>query len=136
MIETQSAGGIVINSKKQVLLVSQDGSSWSFPKGHIEEGEDALEAAKREINEESGVYNLQLINKMGSYKRHKIGDDLKEDKSELKTIHLFLFKTNQEFLQPIDGENPEARWVEKERVSELLTHPKDKDFFVSVLNQI
>ncbi len=49
---------------------------------------------------------------------------------------MFLFKTNQEVLKPIDPENPEARWVEKEKVAELLTHTKDKEFFLSVMNKI
>ena len=47
--ETTSAGGVVMNSKGEVLVVSQGGTSWSLPKGHVEVGEDSLKAAKREI---------------------------------------------------------------------------------------
>ena len=54
MKHTQSAGGVVLNKKGEVLVVSQRGTSWSLPKGHIDKGEDALGAAKREIYEESG----------------------------------------------------------------------------------
>jgi hypothetical protein len=32
----------------------------------------------------------------------------------------------------VDPENPEARWVEKAKVAELLTHEKDKEFFRGV----
>lgn len=54
--KTKSAGGIVINEKREIcLLVSQHGTSWSLPKGHIEKGEDAMMAAKREIYEETGI---------------------------------------------------------------------------------
>ena len=49
---------------------------------------------------------------------------------------MFLFKTDEDKLQPIDEENPEARWVEKEEVINLLTHPKDKDFFLSIIDKI
>ena len=137
MKETQSAGGVVVNSKEQVLVVSQKGLSWSLPKGHIDNSEDALTAAKREIYEESGIKTLQLVEKLGSYQRHKIGLDVtKDDTSEFKTIFMFLFKTDEDKLQPIDEENPEARWVEKEEVINLLTHPKDKDFFLSIIDKI
>ena len=56
--KTESAGGVVLNKKGEVLIVNQYGNSWSLPKGHIEEGEEILEAAKREIYEESGIKNL------------------------------------------------------------------------------
>jgi len=120
----------------EILVVNQKGTPWSLPKGHIEEGEDAMTAAKREIYEESGIIDLELIKELGTYQRYKIGKDGGEDKSELKTITTFLFKTNQDFLKPVDLENPEARWVRKEQVSELLTHPKDKEFFMRVQKEI
>jgi hypothetical protein len=45
---------------------------------------------------------------------------------------MFLFRTAQDELSPVDPENPEARWVEKERVAGLLIHPKDKEFFLQL----
>ena len=58
MKKTKSAGGVVLNNKGEILIVNQHGNSWSLPKGHIEEGEEILEAAKRETYEESGIRNL------------------------------------------------------------------------------
>lgn len=130
MKQTESAGGIVLNREGLVLVVNQNGTSWSLPKGHIEEGEDKLTAAKREIYEESGVSELKLIKELGSYQRYRISAAGKESPAELKTIHMFLFTTEQKELSPIDPHNPEARWVEKEKVIELLTHQKDKEFFL------
>ncbi len=91
-----------------------------------------MAAAKREIYEESGVKELKLVKKLGSYHRFRLGLDDKDDKSEMKTITLFLFRTSQKELKPIDRKHPEAVWVPKEEVSKLLTHPKDKVFFESV----
>src|ERR1700755_3050812 len=59
MIHTESAGGVVLNGAGQVLVVTQKGTSWSLPKGHVEDGEDALAAARREIHEEAGVTQLE-----------------------------------------------------------------------------
>ena len=131
MIDTFSAGGVVLNSSGQVLVVGQRGNSWSLPKGHIEAGEDALCTAKREIREESGISELELVKELGTYRRFKMAKDLKDDKRVRKNITMFLFKTRQNALRPIDPDNPEARWVDKEKVKGLLTHKKDGEFFES-----
>ncbi len=136
MNHTFTAGGVVLNKEGLVLVVSQNGNSWSLPKGHIDEGEDRLQAAVREIYEESGIRGLKLIKEFRSYQRYRIGLDGGEDKSELKTIYMFLFKTEQENLKPIDPANPEAKWIEKEKVSDLLTHEKDKEFFLNVIKDL
>ena len=86
MLQTESAGGIVLNNKDLVLVVSQYGTSWSLPKGHIEPGESKILAARREILEETGIKDLKLIKELGSYQRYKIGKDGKDDTTELKTI--------------------------------------------------
>ena len=130
--QTKSAGGVVLNSQGLVLVVNQNGTSWSLPKGHIEEGEDELSAARREILEESGISELVLIKTLGSYSRFKISQTGGDDESERKTMHMFLFKTTQNDLNPTDADNPEACWVHKNDVTKLLTHPKDKEFFLKV----
>ena len=128
-MKTHSAGGVVTNGEGRVLVVSQHGTSWSLPKGHIDPGEDALVAAKREIYEESGIRDLEFVRQLGTYERHKIGVDGGDDPSELKVITMFLFRTSETLLRPVDPDNPEAKWVEKEKVAGLLTHQKDKEFF-------
>lgn len=132
MRKTHSAGGVVTNDEGKVLVVSQRGTSWSLPKGHIDPGENALEAARREIYEESGIRDLELIRELGTYERHKIGVNGGEDRSELKAITMFLFRTKEKSLRPVDPDNPEAKWVERAKVAPLLTHEKDKEFFERV----
>lgn len=132
-MRTESAGGVVLNPAGRVLVVNQMGTSWSLPKGHLEEGEAAEAAARREILEEAGLADLKLVRPLGAYTRFKIGRDGGEDRSELKTITMFLFTTGASALKPGDPENPEARWVDPGRVGRLLTHPKDRAFFLRVL---
>ena len=126
---TESAGGVVINPEGRILVVSQHGTSWSLPKGHIEAGEDPLAAARREIHEEAGIKELELVRELGSYARYKLSSTGGEDHSELKTIHMFIFRTSEVMLRPIDPDNPEALWVDRTGVAELLTHPKDREFY-------
>lgn len=134
--KTETAGGVVISKKRKVLVVNQRGRTWSLPKGHIEEGEDAKTAAIREIEEETGILRLNFVKPLGSYSRYKIGLDGRDDTSELKEIHMFLFTTDELKLAPQDPNHPEARWVHPDDVEALLTHPKDKLFFRTIRPQI
>lgn len=51
----RSAGGLVVRGDEVLLISTQNGKRWQLPKGHIEEGETAAEAAVREVREETGV---------------------------------------------------------------------------------
>ena len=127
MKDEVSAGGIVL-CKGKVVVVSNRGRSWTFPKGHMKKGEDPLATAKREIYEETGLQDLSLLKDLGFYKRSRISrPDVK------KKIHMFLFACKQEPLCPKDPLNPEARWLTPNKAIEILTHPKEKDFFLKQL---
>lgn len=136
MNKTFSAGGIVVNGRGEVLVVNQNGNSWSLPKGHIDPGETAAEAAARETREESGIIELNFIRVLGTYERYQIGLDGNDNKNELKQITIFLYTTPQTELRPEDPHNPEARWVKPDEVARLLTHPKDKDFYMYHLPEV
>ena len=51
-----------MNAKREIALVKNGPVFWGFPKGHVDPGEDALAAAKREIIEASGNFIAALGN--------------------------------------------------------------------------
>jgi 8-oxo-dGTP pyrophosphatase MutT (NUDIX family) len=57
----KAAGGIVINSMNQVLFIYRN-NKWDLPKGRVEKNEALELAAVREVEEETGVENLEIIN--------------------------------------------------------------------------
>ncbi|TXT61418.1 MAG: hypothetical protein BAJALOKI2v1_30038 [Promethearchaeota archaeon] len=135
MIRNKSAGGIVLNKENKIIIVNNKGKSWTYPKGHIEEGETALEAAKREIYEETGVKTLKLIKSLNSYERVKFKRKNNSFYSKIKEIFMFVFETDQDDLVPFDSSNPLALWVPKEDVIDLLTYKEDKSFFLDNLDK-
>lgn len=60
-----AAGGIVENEKKELLWIYRL-DKWDFAKGKIEENEDPLSAAKREVEEETGLTQVEVIEELGS----------------------------------------------------------------------
>lgn len=57
--EVDAAGGLVANRRGDFLLINRNGL-WDLPKGHREAGEDVAETALREVQEETGVDQLEL----------------------------------------------------------------------------
>ena len=57
--EVDAAGGLVSNRRGDYLLI-QRGGLWDLPKGHREPGEDIEVTALREVQEETGVDQLEL----------------------------------------------------------------------------
>jgi len=123
----ESAGGIIVNNGRIVLVESIEGPV-TFPKGHIEPGETTLEAAYREIYEETGIpkHRLKLIGQLGTYTRgHKGGKEKKE-------ITMFLYSTEETDLEPKSGDvtDKSAQWVTIDDVVGRLTYKEDKEFFI------
>lgn len=51
----EGAGGLVFRDDGTVLCIREASGRWVFPKGHVDPGEDHLQAALREVEEEAGV---------------------------------------------------------------------------------
>ncbi|MBM2820334.1 MAG: hypothetical protein HW405_94 [Candidatus Berkelbacteria bacterium] len=134
---TKSAGGIIVNKDGKIAVVLQlRNSTWSFPKGHIDKEEEALNTAKREILEETGINKIKLTKKLGEYTRCNMKEGGLEDTRELKTIIMFLFRTTQDIKDYNSKEIGEVRWLKKDEVVKLLSHPKDKEFFRNYIKEI
>ena len=69
IVREPTAGGIIFrrNEKKEVeiLLVQDAKDRWTIPKGHIEPGETAQQTARREIGEEAGLHNVEILGWLG-----------------------------------------------------------------------
>jgi len=121
------AGGIVLYMD-QVLLIRQNGNSWSLPKGHVDPGETLETAARREIQEESGVSDIRVIKALPSYKRFRLSLSGGDDVSEEKTMTMFLCETTDPRLAPEEAHS-QAFWIPAMGVGALLSHPKDRAFY-------
>ena len=62
--------GLIRNSASEVLMVENQHRGWEIPGGKVEEGEDLIQALRREILEETGV-KVEIGSLVGVYSRLK-----------------------------------------------------------------
>jgi|TARA_Y100000310_G_scaffold330896_1_gene403418 8-oxo-dGTP pyrophosphatase MutT (NUDIX family) len=62
--QEKSAGAVVFREDKEVmyLILNYEAGHWDFPKGKIEAKESEQDTIKREIEEETGIKDIELIN--------------------------------------------------------------------------
>ena len=83
-------GVVVLNSENKVFVGKRKDNpidKWQMPQGGVDTGETLLDAAIREIYEETGIQNPKFIKPIGSFGRYRIGLDGNDDLSHYKTIH-------------------------------------------------
>jgi 8-oxo-dGTP pyrophosphatase MutT (NUDIX family) len=126
-----SAGGIVLNRGRILLVFQKSTLTWAFPKGHIEGSESELEAARREIFEETQVSKLSLIRRLGSYIRPS-----KKSTAVKKHITMFLFETEEDRIAPQGSDVSECVWKSIEEVRDLISYKWDLEFFEAILTDL
>lgn len=123
-----AAGGLVKNSNGEFLFIFRRGK-WDLPKGKVDEGEKIDEAALREVQEECGIADVEIIRPLT--KTHH-NYELNGEKI-LKETHWFLMKTNgSEKLIPQKEEDiTEAIWADEKKLKNILenTYETIRDVF-------
>lgn len=126
-----SAGGMVFNSKGQVLLTKHSQNKhWSFPKGLIDPGQTSQEAAVREVKEEGGI-EAEILDKVG-YSKYIY--TLNGEKI-FKVVTYFLMKYISGNPKDHDWEVEEAGWYEPKAALKQLTFPQDKKLLKEALEK-
>jgi ADP-ribose pyrophosphatase len=119
-----SAVMMPVDAKNRVLLVRQyrlpaDKYLWELPAGRIDEGETALQAAKRELIEETGL-------RAKKWKKLAFFYPSPGYVEESMTIYLATELT-QGAAQPMEDERIEAKWFTRKELQELIRTNKITD---------
>ena len=136
MPKEKSAGAIIYRIKDNIphyLLLHYPSGHWEFAKGHIEEGENAQQAAIREIEEETGIKDLKIIPGFEEYikyffrKSYGLKDQAKKTAPWVfKLVVFYLAETKIENVR-ISEEHKGFLWLPYEQALKRLTYKNAKE---------
>ncbi|PIW92468.1 MAG: diadenosine tetraphosphate hydrolase [Candidatus Nealsonbacteria bacterium CG_4_10_14_0_2_um_filter_35_20] len=128
----KSAGAIIFRKENNnffYLLLHYPSSAkapkeyWDFPKGHIEKGEDEIKTVKREVEEETGLKDIKIIEGFREWIKYFFKF---EGKTVLKFVTFYLAETKTKDVK-ISGEHVGYKWLPYEDAIEQLTFKNAKE---------
>ena len=132
MAGVHKAGAIVMSEKepsKIALLYRSKQNDWTFPKGHVEEGESALETTVREIAEETGLPVSDAGGELPPLKYdHPNGNRV--------VMHMFLLRSDDDSRLKPEFNGDRVVWVEVDEVASRLSYDNLSDYFLSILDRV
>ncbi|MBQ1839463.1 MAG: NUDIX domain-containing protein [Ruminococcus sp.] len=118
----KSCGGIIFYKTRQnvkILLVkNNNGRYWSFPKGHIEDGETEQETAIREIKEETGL-DVTLVNSFREISEYCPFGKIR------KRVVFFLARAFTDNVKIQEEEIDSYIWVDLQQARKLCSYDND-----------
>lgn len=121
----KSCGCIVIDGRN-VLLVKQTKGHWSFPKGHMEEGESEIQTAVREVREETNVDAIPDETK-------RYVEEYLMDNGNMKQVIYFVSKQASSNIKAQESEIAEIAWLPFEKALETITYDNTRELLLKVL---
>jgi 8-oxo-dGTP pyrophosphatase MutT (NUDIX family) len=128
-VDETSAGGLVLDLSSPVPAGALIGRTnrrgqllWSLPKGHLEDGETAEQAAVREVEEETGITGA-ILGTLGTIDFWFVADGRRVH----KTVHHFLLRATGGELSDSDVEVTEVAWVPMPEIAAKLAYSDERD---------
>jgi mutator protein MutT len=131
-----SAGGVVVRDGEVMVIVPKrrgaDGQRvLGLPKGHVDPGETAEQAATREVREETGVEG-DLVEKLGDVRYFY----QRKGKRVLKRVAFYLFDYRGGDPEDHDDEVEEARWMELDDAARKLSYAGEREMIARAQSAI
>ncbi len=132
-----SAGGVVVNDDHEVVVIvptrrSADGSRvLALPKGHPDGKESAVQAALREVREETGV-EAEVVASLGEvrYWYQRGGRRI------AKVVEFFLLRYVSGDVRDHDHEVEHARWIPAAQAIQTLTYAGERDMVREAVSRL
>jgi len=99
------------------LLIQQKSMNWGFPRGHVEEGETEEETARRELQEETGIRQVELAPGLQYDSRYSF---VWGGKRISMQVSYFLGRVNHPRIHPQAEEILDAHWFDFRSAEKML----------------
>ena len=124
-------GIVVLNNENKVFVakrIDNPKNFWQMPQGGVDEGEDLLNAAYRELKEETSIFNVKLIKEIEDWTQYDLPSKLigiiwkGRYKGQKQKWFIFKFLGNDTEIN-IKTKNPEFldwKWIEIGKITEIV----------------
>ena len=131
--------GLVVFNKNNILLLKYsnnkeqgEGGHWDFPKGHVEPNETEIETALRELEEETGINQVELVDNF----RHSINYTFfRKSKPIPKEVVFFLASTIEKEVR-LSHEHIDYAWLSFEEAIAKLTYENARNILKKTIPYI
>lgn len=135
--EQEFSAGIIVFRKSEDgerrFLLLDYGKYWDYPKGHLKKHEDEREAALRELEEETGIEDIELMDDF----RHEIVYFFRPPGRGLvrKTVVFFMGEVEKEKVK-ISDEHVGYEWLRGEEAVKRVKYPTAKQVMKAALDHL
>ena len=124
-------GIVVLNKNGQVFVakrIDNPKNFWQMPQGGVNQGEDFLTAAYRELEEETSIKNIKLISELDGTTSYELPDHLLgiiwkgkyKGQNQKWFLMRYLGKDNEINIKTKNPEFCEWKWIELENITDLV----------------
>ena len=128
-------GIILLNDKNYVFVgkrIDNPKNSWQMPQGGVDQNEDFLQAAKRELEEETSIKSVKIIKKLDGWFQYdlpeyllgKIWKGKYRGQKQKWFIMKFIGKNDEINVQTKNPEFLEWKWIELAKLTNVAVHFK------------
>ncbi len=139
--------GIIVLNKQNKIFVGKrkdnPGDKWQMPQGGVEAGEDYITAMRRELLEETGIQNIEIIKEIDKIYHYELPENLVgiiwkgkyRGQKQKWFITRFLGEEKEINLNTKHAEFKDWKWIEPKFLPEVIVSFK-KDLYINLLKEI
>ena len=139
-------GIVVLNNENKVFVakrIDNPKNFWQMPQGGVDEGEDLLNAAYRELKEETSIFNVKLIKEIEDWTQYDLPSKLigiiwkgrYKGQKQKWFIFKFLGKDTEINIKTKNPEFLDWKWIEVGKITEIVVDFK-KEVYQKVEKEI
>ena len=128
-------GIVLLNQKNEIFVgkrIDNPKNSWQMPQGGVDQNENFLQAAKRELVEETGVKSVRLIKELDGWFKYdlpeyllgKLWEGKYKGQKQKWFVMKFLGKSNEINVKTKNPEFLDWKWINFSKLPEVAVHFK------------
>ena len=135
-------GIILLNHENNIFVgkrIDSPKNSWQMPQGGVDQNENFLQAAKRELEEETGIKSIKLIKELNGWFKYdlpkyllgKLWNGKYRGQKQKWFVMKFLGKSDEINVKTKNPEFLNWKWIELSQLSNIAVH-----FKVDIYNKL